>query len=926
MPLERDVFFAGCRILQVCGQGASGMVYLAENAVGKHIALKVLNTQDASDKELRGIRNYMRIWQNVASLVAIHHVGIENGRAYYIMDAADNASSSPGEYIPDTLANRLKINNQIPLTDALDICLALVDGLEIMHKDGFLHRDIKPENILFIRGKPVLGDPGLVGDFSATLSVSGTLGYLPPEFFHGTVRPSPTTDIYALGKVLYCAVTGNPPGEFPTMPAELGEDTLARICRLLARLCNADPKRRCRDCDECRRLLAEARQAHGLIWRIWWRFMTDVQWRRKAILKALCCAFAVLLATSLACAIWDGKQKKIERRKSAQSAIMAHINGFRARQPDLSMQFDALGEPNPSDEWLRKIDAAVSDGRWDDAAHKLLDAQDELTSCALRLALPEVMPEHASLDERIDANARRFAFLYSPLCKWYVPAEQSDKMRQEATAEAKRLAKEAGLKYCVNGQPFNYTSGIPVDMAFVPPGKFRSAVTGGLGEVRKPFWILESEVTFRLFEHFTRDVEHRHSLLEQPATQLAWNDYLAFCKDMTILFRNAIDFPKGYAFRPPTEAEWELASIGATAYQIPVSEPMQEKTALSPELPAPKNALNVMNMDRNIAELVLPYPGHVRKDGWTVARGASFKDKLTGVTQRVEVRLDQQTFQHVGFRPVLAPVDEQFFDSAWYLPLHAKSGEANEKFYVGLECCRAMTHWNEAEAFARAVGGRLPEPKTADELAAIYDALKADARFPAFLGIVWRDGKWRHLSDGAESPFADNAPVPTADSARTCLGSAPRVRYYPLAPGFALPAWIVEFESREAFRNRPRHPCTEIFEVDGRRFGLLKISAAASLHSAIAEVAGYRPPVLADKDTLEKVLERLKNVNGSVSLCCHRFYSEWRWADSSRLPCDPPQEWHGNKYPLATMGYCVIVASAGNLRIAADSNFILVAF
>ena len=331
-----------------------------------------------------------------------------------------------------------------------------------------------------------------------------------------------------------------------------------------------------------------------------------------------------------------------------------------------------------------------------------------------------------------------------------------------------------------------------------------------------------------------------------------------------------------------------------------------------------------MNMDRNLTELVLPYPGHVREGGWTIARGASFKDEVTGVAQRVEIRQDQQTFQHVGFRPVLAPLDDGFFDSAWYLPLHANEGVANGKFYVEVECCHAVTNWSAAEAFARAVGGRLPEPQNAVEVSAIYDALKADARFPSFLGIVWRDGKWRQLSDSSESPFAVNVSAPKADSARTCLGSAPRVRYFPVAPVFALPAWIIEFESKDAFLNRPKHPCTEIFEIGGRRFGLLKITAASSLHSAIVEFAGYRVPILSDKETLTKVLERLKSVTGSVSLSCHRVYSEWRWSDSSKLPCEPPQEWHGTHSSLATMGYCVIVAYGGNLRIAADSDYILV--
>ena len=50
--------FAGCRIVSVCGHGGFGTVYLAENAVGQRVAVKIVNAPD-KEAELRGIRLFM---------------------------------------------------------------------------------------------------------------------------------------------------------------------------------------------------------------------------------------------------------------------------------------------------------------------------------------------------------------------------------------------------------------------------------------------------------------------------------------------------------------------------------------------------------------------------------------------------------------------------------------------------------------------------------------------------------------------------------------------------------------------------------------------------------------------------------------------------------------------------------------------------
>ena len=86
--LAQGDIFAGCRIITLCGEGTYGTVYLAEDAAGRRVALKVFDSAKAGEHELRGIRNYMRLPEGADGLVAIHHAGLENGRFFYLMELA----------------------------------------------------------------------------------------------------------------------------------------------------------------------------------------------------------------------------------------------------------------------------------------------------------------------------------------------------------------------------------------------------------------------------------------------------------------------------------------------------------------------------------------------------------------------------------------------------------------------------------------------------------------------------------------------------------------------------------------------------------------------------------------------------------------------------------------------------------------------
>ena len=255
MTAER---FHGLRLLAHCGGGAFGDVYYCEDISGQRMAVKIVSKKKLGDswaRELKGVVNYRKITENAHELLQIFHVGEDEEHFYYTMEAAD---SLPGrEYTPDTLAERLD-RGPLPRDEVFSVLSAIFSGIRTIHDAGFAHRDIKPDNILFVKGIPKLGDIGLTSSTTATTTqFAGTIDFLPPEVRTSEETDSPDrrstqrNDLYAFGKVIYCAVTGRGPHAWPTIPKDLPLSLPFKLfLRLSLRLCDKDPTRRIRSVDE----------------------------------------------------------------------------------------------------------------------------------------------------------------------------------------------------------------------------------------------------------------------------------------------------------------------------------------------------------------------------------------------------------------------------------------------------------------------------------------------------------------------------------------------------------------------------------------------------------------------------------------------------------------------------------------------------
>lgn len=253
------------RIEECCGSGAYGDVWTALDRNGIQRAVKVLNITrlrnlGALQREEKAIELFRTKVPKHRNLVEIFHVGETKSVLYYAMELADNFSSEKAKYLPDTLEARLKKYGAFEKQDATELANAILDAVEKLHAANLVHRDIKPSNIIYADGIPKLADIGLTAFDSTSLSVAGTPAFIPPEKTTG-----PEADLYAMGKLLYCAFSGNPPEKFPSLPDSFRKNKklkeLEHLNKVALKACAKRPTERFRSVEEFRAALGGCKKA-----------------------------------------------------------------------------------------------------------------------------------------------------------------------------------------------------------------------------------------------------------------------------------------------------------------------------------------------------------------------------------------------------------------------------------------------------------------------------------------------------------------------------------------------------------------------------------------------------------------------------------------------------------------------------------------
>ena len=208
-------------LVQEIGRGAYGVVYRAMGPGGARAAVKACRRGDVGDercaRELRGARLYRSIPPQ-EGLVRMRELVEADWGFYTVMDLADDefgaAPERLADYRPKTLARVIAGEKALPLRACVGLALSLAKGLAALQRHHLLHRDIKPGNVVYVGGKPVLSDPGLLVEASDAATLVGTPGFVPPERF-----TEASSDVYSLGLTLKAASFGRQVEDLDKDPA-----------------------------------------------------------------------------------------------------------------------------------------------------------------------------------------------------------------------------------------------------------------------------------------------------------------------------------------------------------------------------------------------------------------------------------------------------------------------------------------------------------------------------------------------------------------------------------------------------------------------------------------------------------------------------------------------------------------------------------
>ena len=223
------------RIVRSLGEGGMGEVYLAEDsALGRQVALKVM-------KSFAGRHAQLSEWflAEARALASINHdhvvkvfqVGQDAGLPYFVMELLEG----------ETLADRLRSEGVLEVTEAVRIAREVAEGLEAVHHEGLAHCDLKPGNVWLEPKRRRSADgpgeeraklldfglarraAGLAEAETDDRELAGTPQYMAPELTTSGAADS-RSDLFSLGCVLYEMLTGTVP-----FPGEGALDTILAI-------------------------------------------------------------------------------------------------------------------------------------------------------------------------------------------------------------------------------------------------------------------------------------------------------------------------------------------------------------------------------------------------------------------------------------------------------------------------------------------------------------------------------------------------------------------------------------------------------------------------------------------------------------------------------------------------------------------------
>jgi hypothetical protein len=227
-------------LLESLGAGRHGEVWRCwDQRLHREVALKWLRpaAADGSGPDERVLTDEARALARIhdPGVVAVYGIDQHEGRLGMWMELLR------GESLADSIERR----GRLPAGEVAVIGCDLARALAAVHAAGLVHRDVKPANVMLeSSGRTVLTDFGLgvrrAFPESPLARLSGTPLFMSPERLAGG-SSTPASDLYALGATLWCALTGRPPFDAPTLEA-LRSEVARGPARSLAAECPSAPR------------------------------------------------------------------------------------------------------------------------------------------------------------------------------------------------------------------------------------------------------------------------------------------------------------------------------------------------------------------------------------------------------------------------------------------------------------------------------------------------------------------------------------------------------------------------------------------------------------------------------------------------------------------------------------------------------------
>jgi formylglycine-generating enzyme required for sulfatase activity len=554
------------RILSVLGHGGFGITYLAQDTkLNLRVAIKEYFPSDLAVREegysvqpkfqkynknlVWGLKGFLKEGQALAtfqhpSIVRVLRYFEAHHTAYIVMEYEQGQS----------LSNALKNGSTFTESEIMTILPPLLSGLQAVHEKGFLHRDIKPGNI-YLRDKdktPVLLDFGAaryaLGNLSRSITALVTPGYTPFEQYQTKGFLGPWTDIYALGAVLYRAISGQKPVEAPArinvVKLNDEKDPLEPITKIGRRKYS---KRLLEGIDWALQISEKDRPQNVKEWadRFYLGPSQTEQKHFKKYINGWWILAGVIIATGFNVGYFiyhhaQLRQKKtldIQKLQAEQSALQKAIEKARQQIKDIS---------NTKEVEEQKLKVLLKSKEFEEQK------------------LKDISKTKAFKEQRLKKLRQRIK-----------------KLEQQITTKRKRLAqfqefiKEAGTKIIGNHFRDSLQDGsLGPAMVVVPAGRFRmgDSQDGGYKDEQPVHWVSVNhfaigryEVTFEEYDRFA-EATGKEKPDDQgwgrglrPVINVSWEEATAYAAWLSL--------QTGQQYRLPTEAEWEYAARAGTESQ-----------------------------------------------------------------------------------------------------------------------------------------------------------------------------------------------------------------------------------------------------------------------------------------------------------------------------------------------------------------------